>query len=264
MQESRLKAGRQGAEARGPSNILRIPARRDVDRILQSFNTWAYKREQPSDSALLAKFVERSVLRQEPISFVLYWGKGPRSTVDTYEVRCLDYLASLAARVSSAYRPGAAMKLVLTDTHARLNGHPQADMSRYFDQVAEAARVRGFASYLLGDLCDAAATHVTVSDFEEPTAETLENLGRSAMRWYRGEGTPGEGARRYYGMNMFEREVIEHFFPSSVFVTFNGRELRDLFPRRLPIFYMYSMKRGTSVKPWFLPDPLASDVSLAG
>ena len=33
----------------------------------------------------------------------------------------------------------------------------------------------------------------------------------------------------------------------------NGSELRSLFPERLPVFYMYSLRRGTCVKPWFLP-----------
>ena len=83
------------------------------------------------------------------------------------------------------------------------------------------------------------------------------------MRWYRGEGSPEEGARRYYDMNMVEKQVIELFFPSSIFATFNGREHRDLFPDKLPIFFMYSLKRGTSVKPWFLPEPVAEQAPLA-
>ena len=43
----------------------------------------------------------------------------------------------------------------------------------------------------------------------------------------------------------------------SIFITFNGSEFRCLFPERLPIFYMYSLRRGVSVKPWFLP-PVAA------
>lgn len=264
MADRKSSGVKQNASIPQP-NILRIPPRRDVDRVLQSFNTWAFKREQPSDVALLSKFVERAVLRREPLSFVLYWGKGPRSTVEGYELQCLDYLASLADRVSDAYHGGASMKLVMTDTHAELNGHAKENVARYFGEVAEAASQRNFTCYLLADLCAAAAPHIGSVEEELPTGETLENLARSAMRWYRGDGTPEQGARRYYAMNMVERRVIEHFFPSSIFVTFNGNELRPLFPKRLPIFYMYSLKRGTAVKPWFLPDPAAENaVKLAG
>jgi hypothetical protein len=52
---------------------------------------------------------------------------------------------------------------------------------------------------------------------------------------------------------MIERRAVELAFPSSIFVTFNGSELRSLFPDNLPIFYMYSVRRGISSKPWFLP-----------
>jgi L-tyrosine isonitrile synthase len=54
-------------------------------------------------------------------------------------------------------------------------------------------------------------------------------------------------------MNMVEKRAVEFAFPRSIFVTFNGSEFRSLFPERLPVFYMYSLRRGVSIKPWFLP-----------
>jgi hypothetical protein len=50
-----------------------------------------------------------------------------------------------------------------------------------------------------------------------------------------------------------EKRAVEIAFPHSIFITFNGSRLRALFPKHLPIFYMYSLRRGVSVKPWFLP-----------
>ena len=58
-------------------------------------------------------------------------------------------------------------------------------------------------------------------------------------------------------MNMVEKRAVQFAFPRSIFVTFNGSEYRSLFPDRMPIFYMYSLRRGTGVKPWFLPAPQA-------
>jgi hypothetical protein len=74
---------------------------------------------------------------------------------------------------------------------------------------------------------------------------------------FRGEGTPEEGAARYLQLNMVEKRAVQLRVSRSIFVTFNGSEFRSLFPDRMPIFYMYSMRRGTSVKPWFLPAPQA-------
>ena len=41
---------------------------------------------------------------------------------------------------------------------------------------------------------------------------------------------------------------------AAVVITFNGSEFRCLFPENMAIFYMYSLKRGVAVKPWFMPD----------
>ena len=247
---------RNGLRLQSVTNSLKkAPSQDRLSRILQSFNTWAFKREQPSDPLLLSRFVSQAVMRQEPLSFVLYWGKGPRTDLDSPDIQCLDYLASLASRVKAVYPDGAKVSLILTDTHATLNGHPAATINRYFTDVEREARARGFECYLLGELTESAGNFVEIENCPSPSDDTLRLLADCAMRWYRGEGTAEEGARRYYRMNMVEREVVQLFFPSSIFVTFNGRDCRDLFPRKMPIFYMYSLRRGTSVKPWFLPPP---------
>jgi hypothetical protein len=61
---------------------------------------------------------------------------------------------------------------------------------------------------------------------------------------------------------MIEKRAVEFAFPRSIFITFNGSEFRSLLPKSLPIFYMYSLRRGVSVKPWFLPAPQASGDAL--
>jgi len=249
-------------EERGRS-AKKSPSGEAVGKIVQSFNTWAFKREQPSDPGLLTRFVGRAVMRRQPVSFVLYWGKGPRIDLEHYDTQCMDYLAALAGKVKAAYPMGASMSLVLTDTHATHNGHSAHAIAKYFSAIETEAEKRGFDCYLLGDLTEAAGHGLRV-DSAEPTEEVLQTLARSAERWYRGGGSTIEGARAYYAMNMLEKRVIEHFFPSSIFATFNGRESRPLFPDALPIFYMYSLKRGTSVKPWFLPETQALSAATNG
>ena len=96
-------------------------------------------------------------------------------------------------------------------------------------------------------------------DDEPVSEEVLRKLGACAAKWFRGEGTPEEGATRYLQMNMVEKRAVQFAFPRSIFVTFNGSEYRCLFPERMPIFYMYSLRRGMAVKPWFLPSPQATE-----
>jgi hypothetical protein len=251
-----------------PSGRTTLKARRagtpkksvDAQTVLRSFNTWAFKREQPADLPLMLRAISQSIALREPISFVLYWGKGPRCRIGEPDIACLDFLAGMAHRVREAYPPGAAIKLIFTDTHAQLNGHAPTDIRAYFTALEACAGERGFATCLLGPLTRSARSISTgAPDDEVVPEETLARLSACAEKWYRGEGTAGQGALKYYQMNMQEKRAVERAFPGSIFVTFNGSELRSLFPDRLPVFHMYSLRRGVSIKPWFLPAAAAVD-----
>jgi L-tyrosine isonitrile synthase len=255
--KSVAKAGPDNSLVRNPQ-----PTRVAANKILQAFNTWAFKREQPSDPELMLQILSEAMARGEPIPFVLYWGKGPRCSLDDPDIACLDYLAAFARRVQEAYERGAALKLIFTDTHAALNGHSPQSVRDYFTEVDSSARQRGFTSCWMSELTRAQA-HATDGLCDDSVPEDmLRRLAASASKWYRGHGTAEQGALNYYRMNMIERRAVELAFPRSIFVTFNGSEFRGLFPQRLPIFYMYSLRRGVSVKPWFLStDAVSQDVS---
>lgn len=222
-----------------------------AERVLQAFNTWAFKRQQPTEPQLLLATVGAAVARLQPLQFVLYWGKGPRASIAAPECECLDYLAQMSARIETVYAPGADFTLIFTDTHATLNGHGAASMASYYGAVAEAAGERGFARRCLSDIVAAAPEAVRSSD-AAPNPAILAKLQACAAKWYRGEGSTSLGAARYYRMNMVERRAIEFAFPGNIFLTFNSAEYRELFPAKLPVFYMYSMRKGVAVKPWFV------------
>jgi hypothetical protein len=238
------------------------PTKAAADKVLQSFNTWAFKREQPADPDLMLHIIAEAMARDEPIPFILYWGKGPRCRLDEPDVACLDYLAAFSRRVHEIYKRGAALTLIFTDTHAELNGHSRLSAREYFAEVDSSARQRGFAGCWMSELVRAHAPAAGDLRDEAAPEDTLRRLTAAAAKWYRGRGTAVQGALAYYRMNMVERRAVEQAFPRAIFITFNGSELRGLFPERLPIFYMYSLRRGVSVKPWFLSsDAAPHDVS---
>jgi L-tyrosine isonitrile synthase len=253
-----------GREPRVKRRTAAKPQAATAEQVLRSFNTWAFKREQPSDPKLLRQAVAAALEHHVPIPFVLYWGKGGRNQSDGPELQCLDYLGALTARVRDVYEPGTKITLICTDTHAELNGHPRQDIQQYFDDIKLLAKQRGFETCWLGPLVKAAGNLATVAPLEEVVpAETLASLIASAQKWYRGGATAQQGALTYLRMNLIEQRVVERAFPDSIFITFNGSKMRCLFPKQLPIFYMYSLRRGVSVKPWFLPGEAAQfDLSL--
>lgn len=245
------------AAARNHAPIVDDLVRSDclkAEEILKTFNTWAFKREQPSSIELLKSVVARSVRDNEPLSFVGYWGKGPREDIAEPDLQCMQYMQQMMERIGSVHKPGTELHLVLTDSHARLNGHKVRSVNKYFKAVETAASHHGFSSWRLQALTDAMRPSLKLlasTEIEHPKELILE-LEKSAAKWYRGGKSINAGAKRYFDMNMVERRVIERVFPNSIFMTFNSSDLRPLFPDKIPVFYMYSLKKGSGVKPWFL------------
>jgi hypothetical protein len=231
------------------------------ERVMRSFNTRAFKREHPDNPELMLQIVAKAVARKEPIPFVLYWGKGPRSFISTPEIKCLDFLNTLTSRVRECFAPGARLSLIFTDTHAALNGHKPAAIEAYFEELTAAANRHCFQVHLLSRLIHEIDPDLDSTGVQERIPPNISStLCASASKWFRGEGTVEQGATRYYQLNMVEKRIVERAFASSIFITFNGSELRCLFPDHLPIFYMYSLRHGVCDKPWFLPnEPVGLD-----
>lgn len=246
-----------------PARAHRFPQRpATAEQVLKSFNTRAFRREQPDNQETMLSVISRAIAARGPVPFVMYWGKGLRPMLAAPEYACLDYLATMLRRVEDCYRPGARMTLVFTDTHASLNGHSQESIETYFADFDAAARSRGFHVCRLSTLINTVEIEaVDDASMERPSDEVLAGLSASAAKWFRGDGTAEEGALRYYRANMVERRVTESAFPHTIFVTFNGSSVRSLFPESMPIFYMFSIRPGISDKPWFLPPDFAGRLS---
>jgi L-tyrosine isonitrile synthase len=220
--------------------------------VVAAFNTWQFKREQPDNLDHLITTTAHAVDLGLPVPFVLYWGKGRRDSVNEPELQCLDYLTKLTDKVFEIYPSGAAITLILTDTHAELNGYSQHSIAQYFSAIEHVARRRGITTTRLSSITPSQSEQSLLDHAEPICPKLLSELIRSAEKWYRGGGSPAQGATAYYRANMVERTAVQQAYPKAIFITFNGRSHRFLLPERLPIFYMYSIRKGVAVKPWFI------------
>jgi hypothetical protein len=229
------------------------PSQRKItpERILSAFNVRAFRREPPGDEPLMLQFIGRAIDFNEPVSFVMYWGKGPRATMAKPDRDCIAFVDAMLGRVREVYAQGARLKLLFTDTHALLNGHAAGSVRGYFAEIGHYVRERGIDTCLLGDVLRTSGLAQANAEDEMPP-DLGERLIASARKWYFGDRTVEEGALQYYRANMLERRAVEAVYPHSIMITFNTSALRTLLPLGLPVFYMYSMRRGLSVKPWFV------------
>ena len=121
------------------------PSHRKItpEQILAAFNVRAFRREPPGDQQLMLQFIARAIAFNEPIPFIMYWGKGPRPAVAKPDIACIAFLDGMLDRVRDVYAHGAKLKLLFTDTHALLNGHAPDAVRAYFDEIGRlCARTR--------------------------------------------------------------------------------------------------------------------------
>ena len=122
------------------------------EQVLGAFNVRAFRREPPGEPHLMLQLISRAIAFNEPVPFIMYWGKGPRATMAKPDLDCIGFLGAMIERVREVYPPGATLKLIFTDTHALLNGHDPVDIRAYFDAIELSARTHGFDTGWLGDV----------------------------------------------------------------------------------------------------------------
>ncbi|HEV2574784.1 hypothetical protein [Methylocella sp. CPCC 101449] len=231
-----------------------FPRKITAELVLKAFNTRAFKREKPDNPDLMLNIIDDALKANAPVPFVFYWGKGPRPFFGAPELQCLDYIDAMMERIRQLYPTGVDVTLIFTDTHAALNGHKREAIYSYYAELTAHAATKGFKTELLSALIDKIDLPLQADAAQAQVPSYLmATLRGCAAKWFRGEGTVEEGATRYYRANMIERKVVELIYPRAIFVSFNGSEMRDIFPEHLPVFYMFSIHHGISDKPWFLP-----------
>lgn len=223
-----------------------------TENIISSFDTWKFKREQPFNYEKLKEVIQTAVDNSKPIKFVTYWGKGNKNEAGEPEKQALAFLQEFFDRIRTLYSPGIELLILLTDTHAELNGHSKDNAKMYFDSVRDLAQAQGFKTTYLSELVEYNKDQlIPLVESVNMGKELFEILLNSAEKHYTTSNDYSAAANLYYLQNQLEKEKIAEKYPDYIFLTFNGSELNDLFPKTLPIFYMYSTKKGTSVKPWF-------------
>lgn len=223
-----------------------------VENIIDSFDTWKFKREQPFNYEKLKEIVSVAVLKSEPIKFITYWGKGGKDDSGEPEKQTLKFLNEFFNRIRNIYPSGIELTILFTDTHAELNGHSKESTRKYFASMDQLAKAYSFKTTNLSEFIGYDRERL-LSTIDSVSIENklLNILVGSAEKHYCVSKDYELGAKLYYLQNQLEKERIDEKYKDYVFLTFNGSKINGLFPKNLPIFYMYSMKKGQSIKPWF-------------
>lgn len=220
--------------------------------ILDSFNTWKFKREQPNTPEKVMESILKNIRAKTSINFVMYWGKGEKDILGDEETEAIKYLDEMLNQIKVLYLSGVKTTFIFTDTHTELNGYSKNEIQKYYNSVEKLAKSYNIESLYLSELAKYNEENLSQQiDNIKIDPELFSTLKDSSEKHCKKLKDHALGAKLYFLQNQIEKKEIENKFAGSIFLTYNGSNLNEILPTELPIFYMYSMRKGTSVKPWF-------------
>ena len=222
-------------------------------KVIDSFNTWSFKREQPKSKESLVENILLHIKKKEPIKFIMYWGKGDRDIISNLELDAIKYLVNFCETIKKEYVYGVELTFIFTDTHAAINGYDAKSTKIYFESTKNLIDKYKIKSLYLSEIVSYKQEDILNKLSSTKIDESLfDNLKNSSEKHCKNFNNNYEiCAKVYYLQNQLEKKKVEERFQDYVFLTYNGSDLNKILPIKLPIFYMYSLKKGFSDKPWF-------------
>jgi hypothetical protein len=201
----------------------------------------------------LCELVSRAAQATPPELRALYiWGAHEKEVPDQADQDTLSHLRSLLLRMESVLGLTVSLQVVIADVHGTLNQVSPERSGRYAAAISNHMRERGWHVQWMSDLWRDA--EITLERVEEvavglDVASDAPRLLRFSGRHFRGSSAD-EGARRYLAARLLERPVLSRHFRDHIYLTPVEPSL-DFVQPELPIFHVWTRKKGCSAKPWF-------------
>ena len=220
-----------------------------ADAAIRRFNTRRFRSAPPTRPERLKTVVAEAITAGHRLKFVMCWGKGRRSYATQNEHDALSFLANFISNTHLSDHSPSQLTIVLTDTHAELNGHPRHEIDKYFGEIHQIAAQYDFNTMLMSEIGRG------VPERAETIAALLqETLVSRAEKYYFGPRTDIRSiATEYASQSKAEASALQCRFPCAIYISNNGPLYDEILPSSLPILHLYTTKRGTSQKPWFCP-----------
>lgn len=197
-------------------------------------------------------------LTNTPLACVAYWGIGLKHQADGADRRAIAFMELQVARLAGAVGVKHSITLIITDTHAAINGIPAAQSDEYVDSITAISADIGARVERMSAVCNTArdATSFELCDeleeidyaFDRLPESVRKELIASARR--RSSGDAERSARRYVMLSAIEAPTVRARFLDNMLLTYQPPHLAWLLPA-LPTLYMFVDERRTTRRPWF-------------
>jgi hypothetical protein len=203
--------------------------------------------------------VALAMARKRVVDVTMLWGVGTRNCVGIWEESALKHLGRLDSAVKKSWALGLGFTIIFADIHAGLNNIPHDIVKQYLEslrclltatpfdvKLVLLSSLWGEAGFQIEDVLSCARlTEKSTKSYNFP------RLVESARKRFHG-GDPEKGARDYLAAREVDNKVITSFYPQAIHATYNDPEsMKWLQPSGVPVIYLWSIKKGRSMPPWF-------------
>lgn len=195
-------------------------------------------------------------VNERELRFVMFWGALGKQIADDRDNETIRFLNEYRRRIEESGGK-VEIKVLLADSHARMNGIDDLTTYTYLQNVKELLEKKGFKVEYLSSLWKKWGLDKTTINRDADAAKITDGklaecLRRASERYFRGD--PEQGYKVYYIMRRKERKHLEHEFKGHVFLTFNNPLFREILPD-MPTLHIRS-KKGSSKPPWIPMKPI--------
>ena len=191
--------------------------------------------------------LQASILNDQPIQIVGFWGIGDKQEPDRHDENLLKEYEAIREAIRRQYPQGADMMLILANSHGRFNGYQ--DFEGYLGAIATNANRRGISSVSLDDLysewgISLPNPNIPVNkksrewqEFEK--SRRFGQLVESAAKHSQVGIAPEDAAFHYWMMRRQERGPLAQSFSSAILLVNGSEDLgRETLPLNMPHMYM--------------------------
>lgn len=204
----------------------------------------------------LTDLIETTIREGQPLKLFYLWGLHKKCRINEFDEAALLFLSSIFSHIENimfGLSRTVEFTLVLSDSHAVLNGIPDDCIQSYSNDVRKWASSSGWSTKFLSELWDAyGLTQTMINEEAETIPDTaINDLLHSFATKYFSSADKMIGAKRYQVARLMEKSIIEKEFAGYIHLTAADTRLSSLQPS-LPHFHVWTVKRGSSKKPWFM------------
>lgn len=223
---------------------------RHINSACAELNRSSLLRAKLGISSKFSTRLRECIICAEPLKIILYWGAYSKSTIDECELGLIEYIDRISKIIVTESGVEVDVSVILTDTHAKLNGAQEDTIKLYYETVTDTLHRIGWETHYLSKVAPEPPYISSLQEKLPPQYERALNLLIQDATLLHDLSHAESLAWQYLQLNIFEAAQVSRHWPRACFLHTGIPELAFMLPS-LPMLYGFTSTKRDARKPWF-------------